>query len=209
MEEDVATAIFEQAAVGIAQIETQTGKFIRINQKYCDIVGYRKDDMAEATFMEITHPDDLQEDLDNMEKLKKGLINEFTMEKRYLHKDGKIVWVDLTVSAIGSSSKNFTFHIAVVQDITKRKEAEHERKKLEDTLKQKNILLKNKTAELQTASEEIKILQGIIPICSYCHNIRDDEGAWEQVDAYISKHTKATFSHGICPKCLLKAREDL
>lgn len=209
MEEDVATAIFEQAAVGIAQIETQTGKFIRINQKYCDIVGYRKDDMTEATFMEITHPDDLQEDLDNMEKLKKGLIDEFTMEKRYLHKDGKIVWVDLTVSAIGSSSKNFTFHIAVVQDITKRKEAEHERKKLEDTLKQKNILLKNKTAELQTASEEIKILQGIIPICSYCHNIRDDEGAWEQVDAYISKHTKATFSHGICPKCLLKAREDL
>ncbi|MCK4742635.1 MAG: PAS domain S-box protein [Sulfuriflexus sp.] len=209
MDKKIATAIFEQAAVGIAQIETQTGKFVRINDKYCDIIGYTKDDITEATFMEITHPDDLQNDLDNMEKLKDGLINEFTMEKRYFHKNGKIVWVDLTVSPIGNSSKNLTYHIAVVQDITRRKEAEQERQELENTLKQQNDILKNKTEKLQAALEEIKTLQGIIPICSYCHNIRDDEGAWEQMESYISKHTEARFSHGICPKCLAKEMEKI
>lgn len=55
--------------------------------------------------------------------------------------------------------------------------------------------------ELEKALNEIKTLQGIIPICSYCHNIRDDEGAWDRIEAYISKHSEAEFSHGICPTC--------
>jgi hypothetical protein len=49
--------------------------------------------------------------------------------------------------------------------------------------------------------EEIKTLQGIIPICAQCKKIRDDKGYWEQVELYVSKHTKAQFSHGICPAC--------
>lgn len=67
---------------------------------------------------------------------------------------------------------------------------------------------KNIQEELESKLEEIKVLQGIIPICSYCHNIRDDEGAWDQIEAYLSKHSDAQFSHGICPKCLVKARDD-
>lgn len=62
MDEDIATTILEQAAVEITQIETQTGKFYGINQRYCNIVGYIKQDMTETTFMEITHPVDIQED---------------------------------------------------------------------------------------------------------------------------------------------------
>jgi len=58
--------------------------------------------------------------------------------------------------------------------------------------------------DLQTALDEIKTLQGIIPICSYCYKIRNDEGAWDSVDAYISKHSDAKFSHGACPECLEK-----
>ncbi len=49
--------------------------------------------------------------------------------------------------------------------------------------------------------EEIKTLEGIIPICSYCKNIRDDEGSWERLEAYIDTHSNAQFSHGICPDC--------
>lgn len=71
-----------------------------------------------------------------------------------------------------------------------------------------NKLLRKEKAEKEHALEEIKTLQGIIPICSYCHNIRDDDGAWDKVDAYISKHSEAKFSHGICPKCMVKARSD-
>lgn len=62
--------------------------------------------------------------------------------------------------------------------------------------------------ELKEAINEIQTLRGIIPICSYCHSIRDDEGAWSQLEAYLSEHSEAMFSHGICPKCLAKARAD-
>ena len=68
--------------------------------------------------------------------------------------------------------------------------------------------LTDKNIELSNAVNEIKILRGIIPICSYCHSVRDDEGAWDRVEAYISRHSEAEFSHGICPNCLKKARSE-
>ena len=63
-------------------------------------------------------------------------------------------------------------------------------------------------AELQKALSEVKTLRGILPICSYCNKIRDDEGAWSQMEAYISRHTDALFSHGYCPECAKKAMEE-
>jgi hypothetical protein len=56
--------------------------------------------------------------------------------------------------------------------------------------------------------DEVKILKGIIPMCSYCHSIRNDEGAWDQMESYISKHSEVRYSHGICPKCYPKALTD-
>ncbi len=72
-----------------------------------------------------------------------------------------------------------------------------------DITKQKllEIELQSANMKLKAALSEIKTLQGIIPICSYCHEIRDDKGAWEQMESYISKHSGAVFSHGVCPKC--------
>ncbi len=61
---------------------------------------------------------------------------------------------------------------------------------------------------LQEALSEIRTLQGFIPICSYCHSIRNDEGAWSRLEEYISKHTNAIFSHGVCPPCLKKVRSE-
>jgi|GEM_PF-5034989 len=117
-------AIFEQAAVGVAQIETATGRFVQVNERYCQIVGVAKDEMTSTTFMALTHPADLQANLDNMDALKAGRIREFTMEKRYCRKDGSIVWVNLTVSPMWAPEEEPTFHIAVVEDITSRKQAE-------------------------------------------------------------------------------------
>lgn len=67
----------------------------------------------------------------------------------------------------------------------------------------------DKNNELQKALDEIKTLRGIIPICSYCKKIRDDKGAWERFESYISHHTEAQFSHGLCPKCYKKQMDDL
>jgi sigma-B regulation protein RsbU (phosphoserine phosphatase) len=71
---------------------------------------------------------------------------------------------------------------------------------------QRMIEMKEKLAlqvqELRTALEHIKTLQGIIPICSFCKKIRDDQGYWSQVEAYLSLHSDARFSHGFCPECM-------
>jgi PAS domain S-box-containing protein len=116
--------IFEQAAVGVALIETSTGRFVRINQRYSDLVGYTIDEMTRTTFQQITHPDDLAEDLRNMRRLVAGDIGEFTLEKRYLRKDGSVVWVNLTVSPTWRPGEHPVYHIAIVEDITERKRAE-------------------------------------------------------------------------------------
>lgn len=116
--------LFEQAAVGVAQMETSTGRFLRVNQKFCTIVGYSAEELIQRTFQEITHPEDLQEDLDNMEMLKANRIPEFSIEKRYFRKDGSLGWVDLSLSCIGDAGPEPNTHIAVVVDITKRKRAE-------------------------------------------------------------------------------------
>ncbi len=116
--------IFEQAAVGVSIIESKTGQFIRANNKFSGIFGYDKHEMTATTFNKITHQDDRQSDLNNMEKLIKGEIREFSMEKRYIHKNGSIVWGNLFVSPMWDAGQEPNYHIAIVEDITKRKQAE-------------------------------------------------------------------------------------
>lgn len=117
-------AIFEQAAVGVAMIDSNTGRYLSVNQRTCAIARLSREQLMYMTYMDITHPDDLQADLDNMALLKAGEIKTFTMEKRYLHPDGSITWINLTVSSMWSPGEEPTQHIAVVEDITERKRLE-------------------------------------------------------------------------------------
>ncbi|HET6421772.1 MAG TPA: hypothetical protein VFG19_16565 [Geobacteraceae bacterium] len=66
------------------------------------------------------------------------------------------------------------------------------------------LKVQEKTREILEAREQVKRLEGIIPICVYCKKIRDDEKSWHQLEQYISEHSDATFSHGVCPECLEK-----
>jgi diguanylate cyclase (GGDEF)-like protein/PAS domain S-box-containing protein len=118
LSEEKFRVIFEQAAVGVAQIDSKTGMFVQINNKYCDIVGYTEEEMLVINFQDITHPDDLQADLNNMERLLKREIREFSMVKRYIHKEGSIVWVNLTVSPMWKPDEEPGYHVAVVENIT-------------------------------------------------------------------------------------------
>ncbi len=183
-------ALFEQASVGVAEVDTKTGRFIRINQKYCDIVGYSAAEMLATTYPKITHPDDLQADLAFVEQLGKGEIRIYSREKRYIRKDGTTVWINLTVSPIWEKGEQSARQIAVVEDISDRRQVEEERNQL---------ILK-----LQGALAEVKTLSGLLPICSHCKKIRDDKGYWNQIESYIHKHSAAEFSHGICPECAKK-----
>ncbi|MCA1718985.1 MAG: PAS domain S-box protein, partial [Actinobacteria bacterium] len=116
-------ATFEQAAVGIAHVGFG-GEWLRVNQKLCDIVGYTREELLERTFQDITHPDDLQDNLDLFVPLMTGEIPTFSMEKRYFRKDGSIVWIDLTVSAACDGRGKPSYTIAVIEDITERKRVE-------------------------------------------------------------------------------------
>ncbi len=140
-------AIFEQAAVGVAQIDTSTGRFIRVNQKYGDIVGLEPEELMATTFMAITHQDDLQADLDNMQRLREGVIRQFSLEKRYIRRDGSLVWVNLTVSPLWETGQPPNYHIAVVEDITERRQAEN-------TLRESEKKLRLLADQLLTAQED-------------------------------------------------------
>ena len=127
--------IFEQAAVGVALVETRSGRFLRINQRYCDMVGYTIEEMSGGKrFQQIIHPEDLQPNLDHTKRLLAGEVREFTLEQRYCHRNGAVVWVKLTVSPTWDSGEEPQSYIAVVEDITERKWAQERLKARERTL---------------------------------------------------------------------------
>lgn len=114
---------FEQAAVGMAHIGLD-GRFLRINEKLCEITGYTKDELQARTFQDITHPDDLNADLALADDLWAGRIPHYRIAKRYLRPDGSIVWINLTASAVRDEAGRPEYGIAVVEDITVEKAAE-------------------------------------------------------------------------------------
>ena len=103
--------------------------------------------------------------------------------------------VSLSLSVIKDDRQNVVSVVGVVRDISQRKQAEEEREKL--------------IAELQSALAEVKTLTGFIPICAACKKIRDDQGYWNQIEAYVQEHSNAEFSHSICPDCIKELYPDL
>jgi PAS domain S-box-containing protein len=116
-------ATFEQAAVGMAHVGVN-GRWLRVNQKLCDIVGYPREELIGLRFQDITHPEDLERDLGHLRRLLTGEIETYSMEKRYFRKDGSIVWINLTVSLVREESGEPAYFIIVVEDIFQRKQAE-------------------------------------------------------------------------------------
>jgi len=116
-------ATFEQAAVGIAHTALD-GRWLRVNHKLCDILGYTCEELLQKTFQEITHPDDLEPNLEYRRQLLAGEIGSFSMEKRYVRKDGFIVWGNLTASLGRDPSGEPGYVIHVIEDITERKRTE-------------------------------------------------------------------------------------
>ncbi len=116
-------ATFEQAAVGLAHVGLD-GRWRKINQKLCDITGYSREQLLTRTFQEITYPDNLDKDLDNIQQLLAGEINSYAMEKRYIRCDKSLVWVNLTVALVRNEAGQPDYFISVIEDIEQRKQAE-------------------------------------------------------------------------------------
>ncbi|MBN2890597.1 MAG: PAS domain S-box protein [Bacteroidales bacterium] len=148
-------AIFEQAGIGVALVNTKTGKFVRINQQYCDFIGYTKQEILQKTFMDITHPEDVQPNINSTLNMISGELNILTYDKRYIRKDGNIAWGRLTISPLwktGEKPETY-FHVAIVEDITERKQTEQALKESEEKLKISNA---DKDRFMQILAHDLK-----------------------------------------------------
>ena len=116
--------MFEQAPLGIALIDSLTGQIHEVNDRFAAIAGRSRAEMATIDWMEITHPDDVQEDLDNMARLNAGEIPGFQMNKRYLHPDGAVVWISMTIAPVTREPGQGPRHLCMIEDISERVEKE-------------------------------------------------------------------------------------
>jgi PAS domain S-box-containing protein len=154
-------SIFEQVAVGIAHLGLD-GRFLLVNQKLCDIVGYTRAEMGNLTFQAITHSDDLPPNLAYIHRLLRGEIPNFTMEKRYRRKDGKHVFTNLTLTLVRDQNNLPNYFVAVLEDISERKQAECEIRKLNAILEER---VQQRTEQLAAINQELE---------AFCYSVSHD-----------------------------------
>ncbi|HET7551929.1 MAG TPA: PAS domain S-box protein [Gemmatimonadaceae bacterium] len=164
------------------------GYFKRLNPAWERTLGFTIEELKSRPFIEFVHPDDRERTLEQNARVRAG-GQALAFENRYLCKDGSYRW--LLWNAAPEFGEKTIYSVA--RDVTAQKQAAEERERL--------------VRELRAALAEVRTLREILPICSYCKQIRDDENYWQSVESYISKHTNTRFSHGICPSCFEKLVE--
>ncbi len=122
-------ALFEQAAVGVAEIDVATGRFLMVNRRLCELTGKTEEELLACTFREVMHPDDLAAHEDMIAQLATGKISNYSMEKRCLRKEGGVVWANIAISVLWKSGEAPGRGIAVIQDISDRKRVEEEKER--------------------------------------------------------------------------------
>jgi PAS domain S-box-containing protein len=148
--------IFENAATGIAQID-RDGHFLTVNDKVTEITGYSKEELLQKTFQEITHPDDLEPDLKQAEAMYRGEISSYSMEKRYIRKDGSTVWIKLTGSAVFDENGTFEMFVGIIDDISDKKKTEE---------------------ALHKSLQHYKVASAAAKIGAYYRNLQTGEDHW-------------------------------
>jgi PAS domain S-box-containing protein len=140
--------MFELAGVGIAHVGID-GHWLQVNQKLCDIVGYTREELLERTFQDITYPEDLEATFEHMRRLLQNELQSCTLEKRYLRKDGELIWVNLTISLVS----NPQYFVSVIEDISERKRVQARERERETALYEANQRMEE---FLGTASHELR-----------------------------------------------------
>ncbi|WEK47217.1 MAG: diguanylate cyclase [Candidatus Andeanibacterium colombiense] len=179
-------ATFDQAAVGISHVAPD-GRFIMVNDKFCDIAGWEREELIARGFQGITHPDDLDIDIAHAKDLLAGRIASYAMEKRYIRSDGSPVWINLTVALVRKPDGRPHFFVSTIEDISARRAAEADavHDPLTGLLNRRGAL-----AQLKHAMSE--------------------QGAWQHgvaaafIDLDGFKAVNDTFGHDEGDRCLIK-----
>ncbi|MFW2373858.1 MAG: PAS domain-containing protein [Gammaproteobacteria bacterium] len=189
--------VLEGSQQGFWDWNIESGE-VKRNDRWAQMIGYttiKEFEDNTDTWTNSIHPDDRDAAWASINNHLQGRTDCHKMEYRMLTRDGGYKWILDHAKIVQRDDHGRALRMSGTHiDISDRKQMEHERDEL--------------IKSLQEALNEIKTLKGIIPICSYCHSIRDDKGAWSRIEAYISRHSDAEFSHGICPECEVKVREE-
>lgn len=173
-------ATFEQAAVGIAHVAPD-GPWLDVNKRLCEILGFSREEMQSITFQDITHPHDLETDLNYIRQLLAGEIQTCSMNKRYLHKADKFVWVKLTLSLVRDADNQPDYFVKVIEDITALKAARD---------------------ALQQSEERYRITTELISDYAYLYRVEPDgslvlewltEASFQRLTGYQFKDLTKTF----------------
>jgi PAS domain S-box-containing protein len=163
-------AIFTNAAVGIARVALD-GRFLEVNERLCDILGYTSDELLTKTFGDITHRGDLTTDLRAMKRMLAGEIETYLREKRYRRKDGSVVWANLTVSLSHKADGSADYFISIIEDISARKQAE---------------------VHLRESDERLSLALKAAGLGIFEWDVQADRAVWENERMYeIFGHTRA------------------
>jgi PAS domain S-box-containing protein len=187
-------SVFTEGNLGIAMIGFDL-RLEHVNPTLAQMLGSTAEELVGTNIADITHPDDINSTIDLAQSLFKNQISAYRVEKRYFRKDGSIIWAHLTATAIRDTKGTPLFGLAMIEDISQRWLLNQEREQL--------------IVQLKEALTNVKTLSGLLPMCAWCKRIRDDQGAWSDVEHYVRHQTDADFTHGICPDCQDQVRRDL
>lgn len=142
---------FDESAIGIALVATD-GRWLSANRALCQLLGYTEAELLAVDFQKVTHPDDLEADLIFVRQVLRGELKSYTMEKRYFHHEGHIVWALLTVSLVRDQNGTPLYFISQVQDITDRKQAEASLLEARDEAERQRQLAERARADAEAAN---------------------------------------------------------
>lgn len=181
-------ATYEHAFAGIAEVSPE-GRFLRVNERFCGLVGYSRDELSSRTIWDISHPDDHVEERERFRRHMAGEIEVYTVGERYLHKNGQVVWVELAASRVVDDLGQPLYGIRVVHDVSQRRRWEQQQLLLINELNHrvKNTLatvqsIVAQTTRLSGSPAEIRArIEGRLLALSEAHNLLTREN-WEGAD---------------------------
>jgi len=184
-EEYFSAKLIEAMADGFSLLDA-TGVHFLVNSALCKMTGFNREELIGVGPPHPYWPEDDSESIgEKFAEMRQGELGPLKM--RFRRKNGELFPVLVSPARLLSLAGEVQFYFATIKDISGLELARRE--------------LDGKVTQLSAALAKIKQLEGILPICMYCKKIRDDDQIWHQLEQYISDHSEAWFSHGICPDC--------